>query len=122
MFKALLLCIFAICAVLPTHTAVAQDKRTAKVMKPAALKRLNLSKKRTNAIRIGRQGRRQVDAHLGKSGKLVTAVDQAASICVGGVCVCSGDVSCNEMFSTVCSGESSGGACSGEPPVCVCTP
>jgi len=122
MFRYFFLAILAACIAMPVTVTFAQDKRTAKIMKPAALKSLKLPRERAAAIKVGRQGQKEVRAHMSRSNKFAAADGQSKAVCVGGVCVCSGDKSCNDMFTTICSNSSSGGVCTGEPPICACTP
>lgn len=98
-------------------------EESASILSSTELARRPLAANRTNitSIATGQEGKRIVQS-LVTSGAFDKAARRNEFWCSGGACICSGDADCNDMFSTVCRSPSTGGACYGDVPVCVCTP
>lgn len=80
---------------------------------------------RLKGISDGPTGYQEVSRTIGViRGGLRPTLSNNFKDCGFGVCVCTGDSDCNDLFSNECRDYSSGGSCagSGESTICVCYP
>lgn len=98
-----------------SNKVVGKQKFTSKSSRSLSKGFKSVSQSRLKRIATGRQGLSKVNRAVGPS-NLVG--------CDGGLCICTGDSDCNDLFSKECSSHSSGGACagSGASTICYCTP
>ncbi|MGI9352738.1 MAG: hypothetical protein ACR2O3_14330 [Rhizobiaceae bacterium] len=122
MFKPkIVICTLASAMMVVSVTSLAQDKLTDKPATAQTIKGLGLSKSQAANISIGIEGRTAVRSQLKRSGVLAADVEKQKYVCNASACFCYGDNDCNNMFtSNVCS--SGSGSCTGEPPICTCSP